>query len=91
MAKAEYRQPKTFTLAPKTIWAIQDKARELNLNDSRALDVIVQEWINAIDNGLELPLLNNTDLLEVKRTSEQLRGSADRLALILLHDVPCKP
>ena len=79
-----------YRLPPELVGIIKDKAKNLCSTETYALEVIIREWDEYRNSEAEKPLLTNAELIRVKRTALQLTGSADRLAWILLRDVPTK-
>ena len=88
MSNPQHRLSKTFTLSPKTVWTIQERAIELDLNDSRALDVIIEEWaekkkfscsvMRILDNGREPLLRQISDIQSMTQSLQDNVGNLSR-------------
>ena len=88
MIRHKNRVHKGFSLMPETIAKIKVKAIEEELNDSRALDLIVHEWFGSIEiEPIKRPP-NLSDLAQFEQSlkncnqlAQELRAKLKRMSL----------
>ena len=86
--KKENKVQIAYRLPPELVRVIKSKAKSIDSTETYALETIIREWAGGNSNELETPLLSNADIIRIKRTALRLAGSADRLAWVIMHDVP---